>query len=292
MLAGLAAFCWLNQGLGALGTSQKHTMLLDLPTAHGWVRLERWEQSNWGNSYRGLVLLWQGRVVDVYGHVLATGAARALARADGSVLGPSAYPAYLAPDELAVEPLLTAIAADRPWLVWASPRSFTASERPALLASLREAAPAIRALFPAGKPADPRLPAATDALEISVGLFFDHSPALLTLTDLAYADPADYPALVYRRTAAHRGPAGWFENLTIEPDGTTGLDARARPDEGGFGGNLGQFEAGTNRLLIDPTAWPFADEHPAPTLAELTDFEDAHGQRLGQRFTLVKADSR
>ena len=281
MLAGLAAFRWLNQGLGALGTSQKHTMLLDLPTAHGWVRLERWEQSNWGNSYRGLMLLWQGRVVDVYGHVLATGAARALARADGSVLGPSAYLAYLAPDELAVEPLLTAIAADRPWLVWASPRRFTASERPALLASLREADPAIRALFPAGKPADPRLPAATDALEISVGLFFDHSPALLTLTDLAYADPADYPALVYRRTAAHRSPAGWFENLTIEPDGTTGLDARARPDEGG-----------TNRLLIDPTAWPFADEHPAPTLAALTDFEDAHGQRLGQRFTLVKADSR
>ena len=241
-------------------------MLLDLPTAHGWVRLERWEQSSWGSSYRGLVLLWQGRVVDVYGHVLATGAKRALARADGSVLGPSAYPAYLAPNELAVEPLLTATAADRRWLVWASPRRFTASEQPALLASLREVAPAIRALFPTGKPADPRSPAATDALEISVGLFFDHSPALLT--GLAYANPADYPALVYCRTAAHRGPAGWFENLTIEPDGTTGLDARAHPDEGGFGGNLGQLEAGTNRLLIDPTAWPFADElrpHPGRT---------------------------
>lgn len=197
---GLAAFRWLNQGLGALGTSQKHAVLLDLPTAHGRVRLERWEQSSWGNSYRGLVLLWQGRVVDVYGHVLATGAARALARADGSVLGPSAYPAY--------------------------------------------------------------------------------------------ADPADYPALVYRRTAAHRGPAGWFENLTIEPDGPAGLDARARPDEGSFGGNLGQLKAGTNRLLLDPAAWPFADKHPAPTLVKLADFEDAHGQRLGQRFTLVKADAR
>ena len=176
--------------------------------------------------------------------------------------------------------------------MWASPRRFTASERPALLASLREAAPAIRALFPAGKPADPRSPAAaTDVLEISVGLFFDHNPALLTLTGLAYADPADYPALVYGRTAAHRGPAGWFENLTIEPDGTAGLDARARPDEGGFGGNLSQLEAGINRLLLDPAAWPFADEYPAPTLAELADFEDAHGQCLGQRFTLVKADA-
>ncbi len=292
-LAGGGFIMWklFNEGLVRLGTSEKRETLLDLPTAHGPVRLERWEQSSWGNSYRGLVLLWQGRVVDVYGHVLALGPARPLADADGQVVGPNVYPAYLAPGAVPVEPLLAA-AGGRPWLVWANPSRFTAAEQPALLAALREAAPAIRARFPADHPTDPRMPDATkpsaSGLEVNVALMFDSSPVELTLTGLAYADPAAYPALSYTR----RLPNGWLEELTIDPDGSVGFSARAKPGEAGSGCGLGQLEPGPGRLLLVPAAWAFAEEHPGPSLAELAGFKDKDGQRLDARFAVAQGSAR